>query len=241
MTELAKPVAPKLVLTAAEQKTADELWKKKISELRDRDSKTKSGILELRYDIGVLCRDMFDNQRKWGGRTAKDLATQMGFSESTVYMCARFATTYTKAQLDEIKMKGLSWHIVPKLLGVQNVEERTQLEDKYSTGELTVEEVVAEVKSVNQKAKKKSEKAGEKVDNRGGVAPATVIKGVIATSDSLVGKLREYLSVLDELDDVEEGPRRDKLEELFQDSKASLKELMKQATKAEAKAAKVKF
>lgn len=206
-------------LTASEKKAlakaADELWKEKTADLRQRRKEMAGGILQYRYDVGLFAVEVIadkakeSNNRLYGSHTVEDLGKDIGESASTIHSCIKFAQRVTPDELAHFKDHEYPWRAVQSLITVDDAKSYASLKKQFEKGQFeNSDDLKAAVKEVNDAGRED----GTKPDKRrgGGQTTASMVKSFNtmlnqATSKVIPGMVRAVAEFKKKGDEMSES------------------------------------
>lgn len=154
------------------------------------DEKSYQLSLTMRWEQGKFVDELINSAAKYGSRTVHAYAEDTGLSASSVYQIQRLYNMYNMSGIKDLVAKKIPWRTVVVLLSVEDRKYRTELEDQFSV--LKHEGIEELVKKHNKSVMSVAEKAGKKVDKRGGAAIGTVFRSASTLFEDVNAKISEF-------------------------------------------------
>lgn len=172
-------------LTADEQQTGDENWRKLLEEDKERGKKASNSLLSYYWWRGSKLNEMALKPGHYGNRTVVNFATERGISRESAQLCRKFYQSFPDA--DKVKYLAdnmISWRSCVRALPVPEGP-RSDLLTQLAENKLTATEFEAKCQKFTSNEKVRKAKAGEKVDHRGGPQFKSTLKGTVSASNQL--------------------------------------------------------
>ncbi len=217
--------------TTAAQQAAKTLAKlpEALQKMKDRvEQKLVAGdhsIILNRHDIGVMLKQVHDDEAKYGSAAIEKLATVLHRSASELYSFKQIAEVYSRDELEKLVERRstsgakLSYSHVRALSSVSGEKERRSLETQFFKTVMTVDEMIAKIKGIE----------GERSNNRKSLATGTnPTGGLVRLSRMSEVFLREreiFTRALSGLEAMEEEKYNDKLLQQLQDAESNQRNL----------------
>lgn len=233
MADEAAIVAPNMApLTAAEKKDADKLWEEKIEAFRKSDTSTLEAVYMNIWNKGVFVQELLGAPRKYGNHSVEQLAQELSQSEELLYSYRRLVDSLTWGDVQDKIQKKIAWHSLYYLITIKDKKTRDAVEKKFLEQKWTAAQLQAEVKEVNQEARKDAKAKGKKVDGRGGVTPNKAMRSMANLAWEVDKALDEMPEMMKEIFKIEDPERLKDALHNKKDAKEALMALRKKIDKA---------
>jgi len=212
-------------LTPAEKEASDRIWNARIEEFQRRHAQCGAAVLQYYYDLGDFAKDLFENARKWGNRTAENLAQTLKVHPDTLRRAMLFKITYSDKQLKAAIEKGLSFTDVRTLVKLTDLKQREALENKLAAGEITQIEAERTATKMKREEDGKAKAAGKKPDTRGGGKLKTSLKAFEMMSESYLERISNLKVLLEDYNDLKDPERKKELISVWVNIKQALSKI----------------
>lgn len=124
------------------------------TQIRDKLDQDSFAAVTLRYEIGVMLRDIREDEGKYGDAAMSQLSDALGISENVLWACHKLAMTWSSDEIQELieqkNAKGgrLTFSHLSMLSGLPDEKLRTKLVKACLSEAFTVEELSSEIRNV---------------------------------------------------------------------------------------------
>ena len=165
----------------------------KVTRFRRIENTVYKAYLLNYWEKGKFVEALLKEPGKYGNKTVKNFAADLGVSEGSVYQYLHCSEKWTQDRALEMAEHKMTWRGAIKLLSVKDDGERGKIESAFLKGEIDTDEVTVAVKKANRATTVKKEEAGEKVDRRGGFQLKSVFDGMNALSEKMQERLSDFV------------------------------------------------
>lgn len=186
-------------LSADDKKAAQKYWDEKIAYFRDRIGDVTKNIVRLHWEEGKFLIEAGMDQLRYGedtiNRYVEDLKKyNINISASTVYKCIDVAKKMDEKEIKAYIEQGLTWNqLVNVVASGVTKEARIEMAEAVASGEhKDDDEIKAEARKINEKAKKEVRAKGGKVSGKGGAHAKVLVRSTTAVCTGAAKKLDEF-------------------------------------------------
>ncbi len=191
-----------------DEMSPEERWLEMINRHRDRIYKAAAGILAMYWDLGKDVKKLSEEPSYYGGHIVKELAAELLISESNVTKAYKFNRLFTLEDLRRLQQHQVPWSFVANcLLQMDDGNKRRELEDKFTSRELTIKDIEKIVRNETVQAQQSGTK------NKKGVTLITKLRKCVNHTGELTDMLMADVPVF--IDANVEGELDDKQREQY--------------------------
>lgn len=207
-------------LSAGDRKAAEQLWEEKIVYFRDRIGDFTRDIVKLHWEEGRFLIDVGMGQLQYGEQAVRKYVDALKtyniiISESTVYKCLDVAKKIDAKEIQHYIEQGLTWNqlvniVAPGVTKDARLEMAEVVKEKKEKGE-NDDEIKAETRKINEKAKKDVKAKGGKVSGKGGAHAKVLVRSTTAVCTGAAKKLDEFKGTFQDIVKLDDEQKKAEL------------------------------
>lgn len=189
-------------------------------------------LLALYWELGMTVDALCRQPGKYGSQTMDNFAAFVGnqlrgkpYEASSARKWRKFFEVCTQGEVQMFAEWKLGWSQVAVLVTLADEAQRRGMAERIVQGEITDEELQAEVTVLRTEANTQATRAGDTPDRRGGLVPRKVFKGMSSLCVDLTRRLDVYAQAYVEFGNMDEGQARSSAATALRDSQEGLRQV----------------
>jgi hypothetical protein len=194
-------------------------------------------LLALYWELGMTVDALCRQPGKYGSQTLENFAAFVGnqlrgkpYEVSSARKWRRFFKTCGQEEAQRYADWRLGWSQVSVLVALGDEPQRRELAERVVQGELTDEELQAEVTTLRAASNARSEQNGDTPDRRGGLVPRKVFKGMTSLCVDVTRRLDIYVQAYEEFGNMDEGRSRSSAATELHNAQDALRQIQQRKT-----------
>lgn len=187
-------------------------------------------LLALYWELGMTADELCQRPGKYGSQTMEQFATFVGnqlrgkpYEVSSARKWRRLYQVCGQAEVQQFADWRLGWSQVATLIALNDEPQRRQLAERVVQGELSDEELQAEVTTLRA-AGAQRRTPNNTPDRRGGMVPRKVFKGITSLCVDVTRRLDTYVQAYEEFGNMDEGAARTNAAAELQNAQEALRQ-----------------
>lgn len=132
----------------ADGKTHISPYEARVSRMRAMETEVFRQVLGHHHELGRFATVLEKDKQTYGKRTLKEFAHALQRDPADIRSAKAFFEMYSPEDLEVAIQQGISWDTIKILVQVPDREHRSELQAKFSVGEMCRPELEAEVKRI---------------------------------------------------------------------------------------------